>query len=75
MSEHITSLPRSRPWATRDGQAHPPIAVLSLRERYARGEIDESDAVAPARGMALGVALSGLTWVGIASLVMLFLAR
>ena len=73
MSEQITSLLPSRTWATLDGRARAPTPVLSVRERYARGEIDESDKLAPARGMALGIALSVLTW-GIALLVVLSLA-
>jgi len=58
---------------TPDGYRYPMQAILSWREEYVRGEIDESDELAPARGIMLGAALSVAAWIGIAVLVKLYL--
>jgi hypothetical protein len=48
--------------------------VLSQRDQYVRGDIDESDERAPGRGMTLAIILGIASWIGIALLgVLLFL--
>ena len=39
--------------------------ILSRRDRYARGEVDESDERAPGRGIMLAIVLGVLSWIGI----------